>query len=289
MIPEPVSAWVAEHRYGMIQSVQPVTGGCINHGARLLTTTGVSFFLKTNPSAPTDMFQREAEGLSALRSDQVDVRVKRPTIPVPFLVGEAYLLLEDLNPAPRSENYWPEFGHRLANLHTTTSGQFGFAHDNYIGSTPQVNTWTDDGFQFFIEHRLLFQAGLAQRNGLLDTYDHRQIEALCQKLPELIPAQPASLLHGDLWSGNAITDHRGAPAIIDPAAYYGWAEAELAMTTLFGAFPDEFYQAYSEGFPIDKGYRQRFPVYNLYHLLNHLNLFGTGYLSQVRAILHRFA
>ncbi len=289
MIPEPVYAWVAEHGYGLIQTVEPVGGGCINNGARLLTTTGVSFFLKTNPSAPGDMFQREAEGLSVLRSENIDERVLRPAVPVPHLVGESFLLLEDLNPAPPAANYWTEFGRQLANLHTTTSNQFGFTHNNYIGSTPQVNTWTNDGYLFFIGHRLLFQAGLAQRSGLLDTYDYRQIEALCQKLHEFIPPQPASLIHGDLWSGNAISDSRGAPAIIDPAVYFGWAEAELAMAALFGNFPDEFYQAYEEVFPLENGYRQRFPIYNLYHLLNHLNLFGMGYLSQVRAILHRFA
>ena len=170
-----------------------------------------------------------------------------------------------------------------------TSTRFGFAHSNFIGSTPQVNPWTVDGNQFFAEHRLHYQAKLAQKNGLLDTYDFRQVEVLCQRLPELVPPQAASLIHGDLWSGNAITDFTGAPAIIDPAVHYGWAEAELAMTSLFGAFPDDFYSAYREVFSLETGFRQRFPIYNLYHLLNHLNLFGAGYLSQVRSVLHRFA
>ncbi len=108
------------------------------------------------------------------------------------------------------------------------------------------------------------------------------------QLPELIPEQPASLIHGDLWSGNLISDNGGKPALIDPAVYYGWAEADLAMTELFGRYPEEFFKAYAEINPLEKGYRSRFPLYNIYHLLNHLNLFGKGYLSQIRSILDRY-
>lgn len=116
-----------------------------------------------------------------------------------------------------------------------------------------------------------------------------RVEKLCDRLPELIPEQPASLIHGDLWSGNAMFDSRGQPAIIDPAAHYGWAEAELAMTTLFGSFPDVFYRAYQEARPLEPDFRERFPIYNLYHLLNHVNLFGGGYLGQSLSILRRYA
>jgi fructosamine-3-kinase len=234
------------------------------------------------------MFEREAEGLAALQSGSASGAEPFPRVPLAYCYGNSFLLLEDLKPAPPGENYWEQFGRQLAHLHQITSPQFGFDHDNYIGSTPQRNPWVDNGFDFFSEYRLRFQARLAQRNELLDVYDVRQVEAICQRLPELIPSQPASLLHGDLWSGNAITDSKGAPAIIDPAVYYGWSEAELAMTSLFGGFPETFYEAYQEEHPLEPGYRQRFPIYNLYHLLNHLNLFGTGYLSQVRSILHRF-
>ena len=119
-----------------------------------------------------------------------------------------------------------------------------------------------------------------------DELEH--VRRLVERLPELVPWQPSSLLHGDLWTGNAMSDEKGAPAIIDPAAHYGWAEAELAMTTLFDSFPREFYRAYEEVRPLEKGYRDRFDIYNLYHLLNHLNLFGRSYLGQVRAILRRY-
>lgn len=288
MIPDPVHTWIADHGHGFIQSIQPVGGGCINHGARLITSTEISYFLKTNASAPADMFQREAEGLVTLQCGSESNQRTLPKVPLAYYYGNDFLLLEDLKPAPPKQNYWAEFGYQLANLHQKIFPQFGFEHDNYIGSTPQVNQWTDDGYQFFSEYRLQYQVKLARQNGLLDPYDSRQVEAIFQRLPELIPLQPASLLHGDLWSGNAITDASGEPALIDPAAHYGWAEAELAMTSLFGGFPDTFYAAYQEIRPLERGFQQRFPIYNLYHLLNHLNLFGTGYLSQIRSILHRY-
>ena len=282
MLPDLVKDWCIAQGHGEVVSARPVGGGCINNGARLQTTSGTTFFLKTNRSAPEDMFAREAEGLRVL------FVTDGPRLPQPFLHGPDFLLLEDLRPARARPDYWPEFGGRLAALHNHTSSRFGFEHDNYIGSTPQPNTWDEDGYHFFTEQRLGFQAGLAQRKGLLGADERRRVERLCQRLPDLIPAQPASLIHGDLWSGNAITDAEGGPAIIDPAAYYGWAEAELAMTALFGAFPEAFYRAYQDVRPLERGFVERFPLYNLYHLLNHLNLFGSGYWGEVAAILRRY-
>ncbi len=283
MLPKQVSAWIGQHGFGQVVSVRPVGGGCINNGARLGTASGQTFFLKTNPNTPTDMFAREAEGLQALGVPD------GPRVPRPLLHGPDFLLLEDLNPAPRRTDYWPEFGRRLAVLHNHTSPRFGFENDNYIGSTPQPNPWMDDGYAFFAEQRLTFQAGLASQRGLLGKDEVRRVENLCIRLPERVPAQPASLIHGDLWGGNAMTDENGGPAIIDPAAHYGWAEAELAMTALFGIFPDSFYAAYQEVRSLERGFRQRFPLYNLYHLLNHLNLFGEGYGGSVDAILRHYA
>ncbi len=263
--------------------MQPVGGGCINNGARLDTSAGVRFFLKTNQNTPVDMFAREAAGLQALQV------LQGPRIPAVFLYGEQFILMEDLAPAARIRAYWQEFGRQLAALHNHTSSSFGFEHDNYIGSTPQPNAWTEDGSRFFAEQRLVYQAKLAGSRGLLDKAEVKQVERLAARLPQLVPDQPASLSHGDLWSGNAITDGGGNPAIIDPAAHYGWAEAELAMTALFGSFPDEFYWAYQEVRRLEGDYRGRFPIYNLYHLLNHLNLFGRGYLAQVLGILRRYS
>jgi len=283
VIPDPVQTWLNDAGYGVVESTRTVGGGCISNGKILTTQSGASFFLKTNPNTPADMFAREAEGLAALR-----VR-NGPTVPEPHLHGSDFILLEDLAPASRSRDYWPEFGRELAALHNHTHPQFGFEHDNYIGSTEQPNSWTKNGYGFFAEHRLLFQARLARQRGLLGQADLGRIENICAHLTDLVPQQPASLIHGDLWSGNAMTNSLGGPAIIDPAAHYGWAEAELAMTTLFGSFPNIFYQAYQEIRPLETGFDSRFPLYNLYHLLNHLNIFGRGYLGQVQAILRRYS
>jgi len=283
MLPEAVRAWCRQNGYGEVTERRSVGGGCINNGARLITDSGGSLFIKTNASGPEDMFAREFEGLEALRQPD------GPRVPEPYLHGRDFLLLEDLDPAPRGRDYWPLLGWQLAALHIHVNDQFGFPHDNYIGSTPQPNTWTEDGFAFFAEHRLGYQAELAGRKGLLSAKQVEGVGRLAAGLPELVPAQPASLIHGDLWGGNAIADSQGAPALIDPAAHYGWAEAELAMTALFGGFSDSFYVAYVEARPLESGWRERFPIYNLYHLLNHLNLFGAGYRGQVLSIVHAYA
>jgi protein-ribulosamine 3-kinase len=283
MIPAEVVEWLTENQFGRVVESQPVSGGCINHCACVQTSSGVSFFLKTNQSTPAEMFVREAEGLNALRIGG------GPYVPEAFICGPDFLLMEDLNPGSRQLDYWTAFGHRLARLHNLTHSDFGFSHDNYIGSTPQPNPRMANGYLFFGEQRLLFQARLASNQGLLELGAVRRVEQLIHRLPDLIPDQPASLIHGDLWGGNAMTNAAGEPAIIDPAVHYGWAEAELAMTTLFGAFPEAFYIAYQEVRPLEKHFQQRFPIYNLYHLLNHLNLFGSGYLGQVLSILRQFS
>jgi len=283
VIPDRVRDWLQQQGYGEVLRQQAVAGGCINNGARLETASGASFFLKTNSSAPEDMFAREAEGLAALR------QAGGPRFPEAYLWAEEFLLLEDLVPAPRAPDYWETLGRQLAQLHGRTKSKFGFDHDNYLGTTRQLNAWTEDGFAFFAEQRLGFQGRLGREGGRLTRAEAAQVERLAARLAELVPPQPASLIHGDLWAGNAISDSRGAPALIDPAAHYGWPEAELGMTVLFGGFEPPFYAAYEDERHLDKGWRQRLPVYNLYHLLNHLNLFGAGYHGQVMEIVLRFA
>ncbi len=283
MIPTQVTEWLAQNQYGHVVAERPVAGGCINNGGILKTESGVSFFLKRNPSAPLDMFQREVDGLTCLQTEN------GPRVPAVYCFGQDFLLLEDLKPGPRTPTYWQDFGQQLASLHAKSSSTFGFSADNYIGSTPQPNPKMENGFDFFAQHRLIYLAQKNWERQLLDRSGYLAVEKLAARLPELIPEQPASLLHGDLWSGNALTDADGNPAIIDPAAYYGWAEAELAMTTLFGVFPKIFFEAYEAAQPLEPGYAARFPIYNLYHLLNHLFIFGRGYLGQVKAILKMFA
>ncbi len=282
-LPPEVVDWLQKQGYGPVVEVRAQGGGCINEAYRLRTVSGETFFLKVNHRTPPDMFEREAEGLEALRVPG------GPRVPRPYLWGATFLLMEDLRPGPRRPDYWEVFGRAMARLHQHTGPRFGFYHDNYIGSTPQPNPWTDDGYEFYARHRLLYQARLAHSRGLLPAEDVARVERIASRLREWIPEQPPSILHGDLWSGNATTDAEGNPAIVDPAAYFGWAEADLAMTALFGRFPDAFYAAYEEVRPLAPGWEERFSLYNLYHLLNHVNLFGSGYLPETRAVIRRWA
>jgi fructosamine-3-kinase len=277
-----VQNWLNKEGLGGIASTAPVGGGCIHQALRLRTERGDTFFLKQNRGKFRDIFYREAEGLGAL-----DI-AGAPVVPRVYLVSEEIIILEDLAPAPKQNGFWTLYGQQLAKLHLHHSPQFGFKTDNYIGANPQLNSWYKNGYDFYRENRLGPQIRWAQTSGALDSKDLHQLDELLLKLQDLVPEQPASLLHGDLWSGNLITDREGSPALIDPAVYWGWAEADLAMTDLFGRYPDTFYKAYTEINPLEEGYRGRFPLYNLYHLLNHLNLFGRGYLSQVRSVLSRY-
>ena len=278
-IPEVVTRWLLEHDHGEVERVEIVSGGCINQALALVTTTQELFFLKVNADAPADMFACESEGLAAL------ALAGGLRIPEVFFYGNGFILMTYLQHSSACPNYWRLLGAGLAVIHNHSNPRFGFKGDNYIGASRQVNAWMDDGYEFFAINRLLFQAQKAFETGLLDVEELRRAERIAGKLSSLIPGQPASLLHGDLWHGNVITDSRGFPALIDPAVYYGWAEADLAMTTLFGKFPAAFYQAYTEQRHLEPGYEERFPIYNLYHILNHVNMFGGSYLPDARRIL----
>jgi protein-ribulosamine 3-kinase len=229
----------------------------------------VKGFLKEGAPSRADAFAAEAEGLEALR----------PHIRVPQVLdrgmrnGKAFILLEHLD---LKAGDFAQLGRVLAKLHRQTAPRFGWARDNYIGLGRQRNGWCNDWAEFWRTRRLLPQIDLASRNGF--GVEMPTLTLLENHRP------PPSLLHGDLWSGNAGFTEEG-PVVFDPAVYYGDREADLAMTELFGGFPKQFYQAYDEAFPLPAGYEQRKHLYNLYHLLNHLNIFGGGYLSQVKATL----
>jgi protein-ribulosamine 3-kinase len=230
---------------------------------------GARRFIKTNSARMRDAFAAEADGLAALRN--AGLRAPEP-LAHGLAGGEAYLLLEYLELGAKP--HFAALGRMLANAHRHRAPRFGWSRDNYIGSTPQANAWSDEWLEFWRERRIRPQL---ERAGI--PVDFRALERL---LRDHNP-QP-SLLHGDLWSGNAGFTTEG-PVVFDPAVYYGDREADLAMTELFGGFPEEFYEAYNETFPLDAGYQKRKHLYNLYHLLNHLNLFGGGYLEQVRSTL----
>ncbi len=266
-----------------------VGGGCINQACRVELADGRCFFVKSNPDPLAGMFEREAEGLAALAAVGA-LRVPRPVCTgagaTPFIVMEQ---IPTGRPGPR---FWEEFGRGLALLHRkSTQSRFGFDHDNYLGSTPQENSWAGDWVEFWRERRLGFQLRFGRRRKAFDERLQALLVRLMERLPEYIgqPDEPACLLHGDLWGGNYLCDSDGRPVLIDPAVYYGRREADLAMTLLFGGFDRRFYQAYQEAWPLADGSEARLDIYKLYHLLNHLNIFGSSYRSGCMTILERYA
>lgn len=263
---------------------QQAGGGCINQGLVLVGRDGQRFFVKlNNDDRHGEMFAAEAEGLAELDAAAA-IRVPRPI--VHGIAGNrAFLVLEWLDLGGRGSGV--DLGRRLANLHRTTRPQFGWHRDNTIGSTPQPNHATSDWLVFYGESRLGHQLRLAARNGAsgrLIADGERLITGLAAFYPGYRPIP--SLLHGDLWGGNYGYAH-GEPVLFDPAVYFGDREADLAMTELFGGFSADFYAAYREAWPLDPGYATRKTLYNLYHVLNHFNLFGGGYAGQAQTMIGR--
>lgn len=242
-----------------------------------------SWCVKSGAEDP-QMLIAEADGLGGLMKSG-GVRVPQ-VLAVEAQGGQAYLLMEWLDFAAKTEHAAAKLGERLAQQHRCFGKRFGWPRNNFIGATPQFNTPRADWVAFVREHRLGFQLRLAAENGYRGELQE-QGERLLEKLPTFFPGytpQP-SLLHGDLWSGNWGALQTGEPVIFDPAVYYGDREADLAMTELFGGFPAAFYSAYHAAWPLDSGYRVRRDLYHLYHLLNHLNLFGGTYLPRVERVV----
>jgi fructosamine-3-kinase len=258
-----------------------VGGGCINQALRV-QYGAMTWFVKLSTASRESMFAAEARGLQELRSSN--------TLRVPEVLcwgsnaESAWLVMENLEFGGRSDP--AALGEGLAAMHRTIRQQFGWEYDNTIGSTPQINTPAADWIEFWRERRLRFQLQLAAHHGHGGRLQS-QGEKLLDEFPVLFAgyAPQASLLHGDLWSGNYAFTRDGAPAIFDPAVYYGDREADLAMTELFGGFGADFYAAYRAHYPLDAGYAVRKTLYNLYHILNHLNMFGGGYHAQAQGML----
>jgi fructosamine-3-kinase len=268
-----------------VEHGQAVDGGCINRNFRISTSLG-PFFVKLNATAGVAMFEAEAAGLLELAAAGA-VRV-----PQPIAWGaddtHAWLVLEYLQLGGASTAAQRELGRRLALLHRHTATHFGWARDNTIGSTPQHNDRSDDWAAFWRERRLRPQLDLAARaghGGRLQETGARLLDRLDALLRSHSPVP--SLLHGDLWSGNAAVTESAEAVIFDPAVYYGDRETDLAMSELFGGFSAAFYAGYAQEWPLDAGYARRRDVYNLYHVLNHLNLFGGGYQRQAQRMIDR--
>ena len=247
--------------------------------------------MKWNFAPIPDQFDREAEGLDALRTSGAPLRIPRP---IAWRQGDTheagFLVLEYLERGRPVPDYDERLGRGLALLHQATAAQFGFANDNYIGTTTQPNPWTDDWITFYREHRLRHQLHLASKNRGVTNADFAAFERMLLRLDDLLATdpEPAALIHGDLWSGNQHVTHDGLPGLVDPAAYYGHREAELGMMNLFGGFSSRVWQAYDEAYPLQPGWRKRLPIYELYHVINHFNLFGGGYGAQAFSIVRQF-
>ncbi|WP_337865265.1 fructosamine kinase family protein [Ignavibacterium sp.] len=276
---------IEKELYCKIISSKSVGGGCINDAETIFTNDNRRFFLKKNFSAPDDMFFKEANGLEELK--------KANTIRVPevILVDKNFILLEQISSGKKSKSFEEDFGRAFARLHKFSAEHFGFYEDNYIGSTPQKNIPSEDEkndwIKFYFDQRILFQYKLLESNGYADSAIKKRIALLENKIEEILDGNEniPSLLHGDLWSGNYLIDENGNACLIDPAVYYGNREADLAMTKLFGGFSSTFYNSYRETFPLADGYEYRENIYKLYHVMNHLNLFGGGYYHQTISLM----
>lgn len=262
---------------------RPVSGGCI-HQCWILEGRGGDCFVKANGASRLAMFEAERDALRELAA------VRAIRVPEPYLScqidAEAFLVMEriEFGGAVDGERQ----GRELAALHRQLSpdGRFGWHRENYIGTTPQPNRWSLHWGEFFAEHRIEHQVRLNQQAGAVFRGARRFVE----RVPELVGdhGAEASLLHGDLWGGNAAFDAAGRPVIFDPASYYGDREADLAFTRMFGGFAEAFYRGYQESWPLRDGWRDRAELYNLYHVLNHALLFGGGYAAQAQRVIDRF-
>lgn len=277
-----------------IQRTDRVAGGDINKSYAVTLNTGDTIFMKANAKEKAASFTAEAAGLFAIAQTGT---IKTPKILCAGTddgeeVGYSFLLMEYINSGEKRSDYWETLARELAAMHQADSAAFceqgfGFYEDNFIGARPQDNAPAATWVEFFRDKRLAPQFKAADAN--FSSADRSRVTKLLDHLEDfLIEPKKPSLLHGDLWSGNVMADPDGKAMLIDPAVYVGHAEADLAMTELFGGFPPAFYQAYREANPLESGYESRRDLYNLYQLLNHLNLFGQSYLGPVLSVVGEY-
>lgn len=262
--------------------VTDLFGGDINQVFKL-SFPHSEFVLKLNTrNAFPGMFEKEATGLKQIAA----TGCRTPRVIKTFSEGDhQFLILEFIEEGRPDSHYWERFGRRLAGLHSSGSIAFGWEEDNYIGSLEQVNNKREKWTDFFIECRILPLVEKSLEKGLLTNTHVNQFEELFKRLPQLIPEERASLIHGDLWSGNLMCGTGGEPVFIDPAVYFGHREMDLAMTRMFGGFDQRFLDSYNEVLPLEPGFTRRVDIHNLYPNLVHLVLFGRSYLGNIERTL----
>jgi len=266
-----------------IQSYQPLAGGDINDVFLLRTNDGDLVVKINSVEKFPAMFETEKAGLELLATTQ--------TFRIPKIIGyglaedRAYLLLEYIETGAKKNKFWDEFGSQLARLHLNSADLYGWKHNNYIGSLYQSNSFYNRASEFYIENRLRPQIELARRQGYLQ----KDLTHFFNHIADIIPQEAPALIHGDLWSGNYLIDTTGAPVLIDPSVSYSHREMDLAMMHLFGGFPSQVFNVYQEEFPLPPDWEERIALWQLYYLLVHLNIFGSGYLARVESVISRYS
>ena len=285
-IPDQIHQFLRKDALLTIQKASPLSGGCIHHAYRIATDKGI-FFLKWNHQSAYANLVTEAQGLNLLASTHT---LSTPEV---VTIGKtekyAVLVLSFIHSSRPASNYWEQFGHQLANLHLHHADAFGLEDDNFIGALPQSNKQHEDFSSFFMEERIKPMVRLAKSKGLLSLEDEQQFERLYANMEDFFPEESPSLVHGDLWGGNMMVGPDGQVVIFDPSAHFTHREMELSFMTLFDRQPEAFYAAYNDVYPIAPGFEERIPLYQLYPLLVHVNLFGSSYMSGVQQILRSFA
>jgi len=256
-----------------IISSSPLGGGCIGSCYKVITSSG-NYFVKYYSKA--GISKEEAHGLKELANSNT---VK---VPEALKFDDHSLVLDFISQGSKKENFQKKLGTELALLHKTKAPRYGFYENNHIGSTSQINIEKENWIDFYIENRLDYQVSISEDKDIIQNYKN-----LRTKIPEILAGsiEEPSLIHGDLWGGNVISNEEGEPVLIDPAVYYGNREMELAMTRLFGGFTEEFYNSYNREYPMKKNWKERQNIYKLYHILNHFNLFGSSYKHQVLELM----
>lgn len=285
-LPPVVEGFLGSEHPTRLGGMGTIEGGCISLTRRLFFDDGTTLVLKQSDAVPPDMYAIEAEGLAAIRA------ANGPRVPDVLSLGPDHLLLEDLGPqGDPPDDFWPRYGEALARLHATAGPAFGYHQDGYLGKLPVENAWSEDGHAFFLQTRVFRMANEPLCDAALEPEDRRGLEKLGRRIEELIPPQTPRLIHGDLWHANMSCGPGGDPCCFDPSAYFGWPDAELAMTLQIGGVPEAFYEAYRAEMGTEPGWEERWDVLGVREYLSMMAHFGDrfGTRQALRDLIARFA